>query len=211
MGFPVSLLVGKARRVVREDCPVVRPRWGSRSVVGRLLPAGRQAKEPRLSCLLHVGTVPPERRVGRTAGCERRPDAVVGCHAAPAGAWDRSVAATAGSHVKTLKAKGQAATLRVQTAMVRTGETRLQGSRSSLNSNCQKNRRKLSSPTAIAEALQGRRQRFPRVRRVIRLGNSEVRAKNRSDSTCFSTVACKHPMNSEDLPAIAVEIACITP
>jgi hypothetical protein len=42
-----------------------------------------------------------------------------------------------------------------------------------------------------ASCLQDRRQRFPTVRSVAQLGNSEVRAKTVKIRTCTSTVFCK--------------------
>jgi hypothetical protein len=67
-------------------------------------------------------------------------------------------------------------------------ESRLRGSQASLNSNCQKTGESNFISNDAAHRMQGRRQRFPTVRTVGWLGNSEVRAKMNNIRACTSTV-----------------------
>jgi hypothetical protein len=97
----------------------------------------------------------------RTAGRER-PKADAGCHAVPKGArpfcceYREDRCRETGIVLTACAGSG-----------VALGKSRLQGSQASLNSNCQKNRRKqFSSRTTWHIACQRRRQRFPTVRTV---------------------------------------------
>ncbi len=133
-----------------------------RCVMGRLLlGVGRQKSEALLSAPPGISATCPASECCRTAGCERG-RCSAGCHATPGDGnlllrlqrgtipeeYGIGLTACAGREVKTQ------------------GE-RLQDSQASLNSNCQKNRRKqIFISNDASHCVSCRRQRFPTVRMV---------------------------------------------
>lgn len=150
----------------------------------------------RLSCLLSGPfrrTVPPVWQTTQPdLGVRERP-VCAGCHAAPGRAWIG------------LPRIGRGRNGRAGIASLRYGQRYAQGRRDcgqpepSLNSNCQKTRRKQFRSVSGGGALsmRGCRQRLPRVRSSTHLGNGEVRAKTSGICACASTAARKPAWTGE--------------
>lgn len=142
-------------------------------------------RRAKLSLPLHQGPGPSVRRARLpNRGVRERLYAVAGCHAAPEGknsfcceySEDRC------------RRNWHSTSMRVQTARLRLGSRDCNGSQASLNSDCQKNRRKhFSSPTTRHIARNVVVNAFQQYERFGQLGNSEVRAKMSHICACAST------------------------
>jgi len=173
--------------------------------MGRLLPR-RQTKETRLSCLLLEGTGPPVRSARLpNHGVREMPDNDAGCHATPRSALDRSAA-------NTVKSKPEK---RLDRNCVADSDSALGRSRLQRQSSVSQLKLSVVQAKAIiaddsARCMHGHRQRFPTVRRLDRIGNSEVRAKITHISSCASTVVRNPSEFIGDSRYGPVEIECIT-
>jgi hypothetical protein len=109
--------------------------YGRSARDGPSAPGERKTKRARLSRLLHQGPVPSVRRARLpNRGVRERPDAVAGCHAAP----QSRIRSAANTERKLMPEKTGIALNACADSEVALGESRLQGSQASLNSNCQK-------------------------------------------------------------------------
>lgn len=99
--------------------------------------------------------------------------------------------------------------VRVQAARC-AGESRLRGSRASLNSSCQKTGESNFIGNNAAHCMQRRRQRFPTVRTTMHLGNGEVRAKVQPLTPLHIHRVLELRQFIGDSHATPVEIGCIT-
>jgi hypothetical protein len=161
---PVYLLVCRhAGLVLAKESPVARPDTALPARDGSSALTRRQTKErgsPVCSSWdqYHLsGELRPPNRGVRERPCH------AGCHAAP-GDENRSAANTGGTMPKKEGIGPQCVCRQRGWA---SSSLRLQSSQASLNSNCQKNRRKqFTSQNDAAHFMQHRRQRFPTVRTV---------------------------------------------
>jgi hypothetical protein len=179
-----TLVGGRTSLVVFIDCPVARPIAALRRVMGLLLrESGRRENEALLSGPLGSGPSCPGAKLPNR-GVRERPNTAAGCHAAPKG--NRSYCCEY-SRVDAGKQWHRPQCVCRQRGCA-CGSERLQGSQTSLNSNCQKNRRKhFSSSTTPRIACDVVVQRLPTVRMVGEVGNGEYRAKTTDIKTCAST------------------------
>jgi hypothetical protein len=144
-------------------------------------------RRARLSCLLHCGTSDLCRLVRLPDhGVRERPTAAAGCHATPLAQGS----ACCGYKEKRCRKTGSVS-LRLRTAMVRVGRRDCEAVKLLSTQFVCSTRRKHFVSNEVANCLQGRRQRFPTVRTVAELGNSEDVAKIANNSACASTGCCK--------------------
>jgi hypothetical protein len=116
-------------------------------------------------------------------GVRERLCASAGCHASP-----RAQKSLSAANTGRMTPYGAGIILDACAAVrLRAGESRLLGSRASLNSSCQKTGESNFIGNNAAHCMQRRRQRFPTVRTATQLGNGEVMAKTHDISTCTST------------------------
>jgi hypothetical protein len=121
-------------------------------------------------------------------GVRERLIAGAGCHATPP-AHGSPVADTA----RIDAGKTGSASLRLRTAMMRVGRRDCGAVKLLSTQIVCSTRRKQFVSNEDASCLQGRRQRFPTVRTVAGLGNSEEPAKSANNRACTSTACCKCP------------------
>jgi hypothetical protein len=165
----VHLLVCRHTGPGVRNIPRGPARCGSSARSGPAAPGVEKTERARLSYLLHWGSVPLARRAKRrTAGCER------GC--IPAQVATRFRERKSSLRCEYSECRCQRCWHRPHCACQQrdcAGESRLRGSRASLNSNCQKNRRKQSSPTARHVACNVVVNAFQQYERVAKLATAK--------------------------------------
>jgi hypothetical protein len=168
--------------VVFKNCPVVRPDSAVRRVMVRLLRKNGRRREQSSSVCSTGDQRPLSGEPGcRTAGCERsRMPAQVATRLREA--QDRSAITVR------IDAEKASASLRVQTARLRSGRRDCGAVKLLSTQIVRKQAKAIFISDNAAHCMQRRRQRFPTVRTVSELGNSEVRAKTTFFIHCASTV-----------------------
>ena len=175
------------RSGVSGTYPVVQPESKSGAWWAVCSGGVQDRKSEALLSAPHGISDPVRRTTLPNRGVRERPDTNAGCHATPR---THEIAL-----LRIQRGSGQKhgpSSLRVQTAMVRWGESRLPGQSgfSQLKLSVVQAKAIFISNDA-AHCAQRRRQRFPTVRRVAGLGNGEEEAKSNNIRACTSTAQCK--------------------
>jgi hypothetical protein len=169
--------------VVFKIAPVARPDSALRRVMDHLLQArGGQIEQGSPVCSTGDQRHPSGELGCRTAGCER------GSVPAQVATWLQE--ARNPSAANTVRADEEASvSVRVQTARLRSGSRDCEAVKLLSTQIVRKQAKALSISNDAAHCMQRRRQRFPTVRTVGEVGNSEARAKMTDIRACASTAA----------------------
>ena len=161
---PAHLLVCRyAGLVLAKESPVARPDTALPARDGSSALTRTSNKRARLSSLLLVGSVPSVRRA---KAAEPRGAREADARRLPRSSWRREPFCCEYRR-NNAKKEGIGPQCVCRQRGWASRSLRLQSSHASLNSNCQKNRRKqFSSRNDAAHSMQHRRQRFPTVRMV---------------------------------------------
>jgi hypothetical protein len=152
------------------DCPVARPNAALRRVMSLLLrESGRRESKALLSGPLGIRAICPGAKLPNR-GVRESPNDTADCHAAPEG--NRSFCCEYSRVDACGNGIGLSACAGSEVAL---GESRLRGSQASLNSNCQKNRRKhFSSSTTPHIACNVVVNAFQQYERLARLATAKL-------------------------------------
>ena len=153
------------------DCPVARPNAALRRVMSLLLhESGRRESKALLSGPLGIRAICPGAKLPNR-GVRERLNAAAGCHAAPKG--NRPFCC---EYRESVPDEMASASMRVQDSEVAlVGASDYRAVKLSLNSNCQKNRRKLfSSPTTPHVACNVVVNAFQQYERLARLATAKL-------------------------------------
>ena len=169
---------------VSKDCPVARPDAALRRVMV-FCSGERKARRARPSWPVHWEPAPSVRRARLpNRGVREKLYAGAGCHTAPGGKGP-STAIT----VKAGAERLASVSMRVQTARLRSGSRDCEAVKLLSTQIVRKTGESIFISNGAAHCMQRRRQRFPTVRMVGEVGNSEVIAKTVDIRACTFTAA----------------------